>query len=116
MSAAFAHDHLAKIGWALMMAVGLSYRLLPIIVPAAMPRARDRGDEAAAALCPLHGKHRLARWILLTWTFGVPLLTGGLAFTLLPLVRVGSVFLLAGVILNAAQATVIATAQVSTSR
>ena len=39
------------------------------------------------------------------------LLAGGLAFTFSPLVRVGSAFLLAGVILNAAQATVIATAR-----
>ena len=52
--------------------------------------------------------HRLSRWILLTWTFGIPLLAGGLAFTLAPLVQAGSAVLLAGVILNAAQATVIA--------
>ena len=37
MSAAFAHAHLAAIGWAVMMVVGLSYRLIPMIVPAAMP-------------------------------------------------------------------------------
>ena len=60
--------------------------------------------------------HRLARLILLTWAFGVPLLAGGLASTLSPLVRVGSAFLLVGVILNAAQATVIATAQGCTRR
>ena len=36
MSAAFAHAHLAAIGWAVMMVVGLSYRLIPMIVPAAM--------------------------------------------------------------------------------
>ena len=37
MSAAFAHAHLAAIGWAVMMVVGLSYRLIPMIVPAEMP-------------------------------------------------------------------------------
>jgi hypothetical protein len=37
MSAAFAHAHLAAVGWAVMMVVGLSYRLIPMIVPAAMP-------------------------------------------------------------------------------
>jgi hypothetical protein len=37
MASAFAHAHLAAIGWAMMMVVGLSYRLLPMIVPAAMP-------------------------------------------------------------------------------
>ena len=34
LSAAFAHAHLAAIGWAVMMVVGLSYRLIPMIVPA----------------------------------------------------------------------------------
>ena len=249
MSAAFAHAHLASIGWAVMMVMGLSYRLIPMIVPAAMPtrtsmaysavlleagvivlaiglvryraatlpgaililagfgsfltHVRDivkrklpppaalpRPDWATwqthvafgwlllaaitglvltlpislawtvplgwiygtaglvgflaqivvgiqGRLLPLHGwyrvfvtegmkpprrsahslgSHRLARWILLTWTFGVPLLAGGLAFTSLPLVRVGSACLLAGVILNAAQATVIATAQADSSQ
>jgi hypothetical protein len=37
MAAAFAHAHLAAIGWAAMMVVGLSYRLIPMILPAAMP-------------------------------------------------------------------------------
>jgi hypothetical protein len=244
ISAAFAHAHLAAIGWAVMMVVGLSYRLIPMIVPAAMPTRRSMAHSAVlleagilvlaiglvrhsaatlpgaililagfgsflahvrdivkrklpppaalprpdwatwqthvafgwlllaaitglvltlpvslawtvplgwiygtagllgflaqivvgiqGRLLPLHGwyrvlvtegmkpprrsahslaSHRLARWILLTWTLGVPILAAGLAFTLSPLVRVGSACLLAGVILNAAQATVIATAQ-----
>lgn len=37
MSSAFAHAHLAAIGWAAMMVIGLSYRLIPMILPAAMP-------------------------------------------------------------------------------
>lgn len=37
MSAAFAHGHFAAVGWAVMMVVGLSYRLVPMIVPAEMP-------------------------------------------------------------------------------
>jgi hypothetical protein len=32
-----AHAHLAAIGWAAMMVVGIAYRLLPMILPAAMP-------------------------------------------------------------------------------
>jgi hypothetical protein len=40
MSVAFAHGHLAAVGWPLMMVVGLSYRLIPMIVPAAMPSGR----------------------------------------------------------------------------
>jgi hypothetical protein len=35
--AAYAHLHLAAVGWATMMFVGLAYRLIPMIVPAAMP-------------------------------------------------------------------------------
>jgi cbb3-type cytochrome oxidase subunit 1 len=33
----FAHAHLAAIGWASMMVVGVAYRLLPMVPPAAMP-------------------------------------------------------------------------------
>jgi len=33
----FAHAHLAAIGWASMMVVGVAYRLLPMVLPAAMP-------------------------------------------------------------------------------
>ncbi len=33
----FAHAHIAAIGWAVMMVVGLSYRLIPMMLPAAMP-------------------------------------------------------------------------------
>jgi len=33
----FAHAHLAALGWAAMMVVGVAYRLLPMILPAAMP-------------------------------------------------------------------------------
>jgi len=40
VAATFAHAHLAAIGWAMMMAIGLSYRLMPMIVPAVMPKGR----------------------------------------------------------------------------
>ena len=33
----FAHAHLAAVGWAAMMVVGVAYRLLPMVLPAAMP-------------------------------------------------------------------------------
>jgi hypothetical protein len=33
----FAHAHLAAIGWASMMVVGVAYRLLPMVLPAEMP-------------------------------------------------------------------------------
>jgi hypothetical protein len=46
MSAAFAHAHLGAVGWAVMMVVGLSYRLIPMIVPAEMPRGRGLATSA----------------------------------------------------------------------
>jgi hypothetical protein len=36
----FAHAHLAAIGWASMMVVGIAYRLLPMVLPSAMPNGR----------------------------------------------------------------------------
>lgn len=36
----FAHAHLAAIGWASMMVVGVAYRLLPMVLPSAMPSGR----------------------------------------------------------------------------
>jgi hypothetical protein len=36
----FAHAHLAAIGWASMMVVGVAYRLLPMVLPAQMPSGR----------------------------------------------------------------------------
>ena len=36
----FAHAHLAAVGWAAMLVIGLAYRLIPMMVPAAMPTGR----------------------------------------------------------------------------
>jgi hypothetical protein len=36
----FAHAHLAAIGWGAMMVFGVAYRLLPMVLPAEMPRGR----------------------------------------------------------------------------
>jgi hypothetical protein len=46
LSSAWAHAHLAAIGWAAMMVVGLSYRLIPMIVPAAMPTSASLAISA----------------------------------------------------------------------
>lgn len=46
MSAAFAHAHVAAVGWAVMMVVGLSYRLIPMILPAEMPKGRGMAASA----------------------------------------------------------------------
>ena len=38
LDAVLAHAHLAALGWAAMMVIGAGYRMLPMILPAAMPR------------------------------------------------------------------------------
>jgi hypothetical protein len=40
LSNVFAHAHLAALGWVCMTMMGLAYRLLPMILPAAMPSRR----------------------------------------------------------------------------
>ncbi|MDP6582067.1 MAG: hypothetical protein QF681_15540 [Vicinamibacterales bacterium] len=40
LSNVYAHLHLAAVGWASMMAVGVGYRLLPMVLPAAIPQGR----------------------------------------------------------------------------
>jgi hypothetical protein len=46
LASMFAHAHLAAVGWAAMMVVGLSYRLIPMILPAAMPTGRSLAASA----------------------------------------------------------------------
>jgi hypothetical protein len=41
LSNVFAHAHLAALGWAAMMVMGVGYRLLPMILPAKMPAGRS---------------------------------------------------------------------------
>ncbi len=41
LSNVFAHAHVAAIGWVGMMAVGIGYRLFPMVLPAAMPEGRS---------------------------------------------------------------------------
>jgi hypothetical protein len=38
LAGVWAHAHLAGLGWATMMVMGVGYRLLPMFIPAAMPR------------------------------------------------------------------------------
>lgn len=42
----FAHAHLAAIGWATMMAVGVAYRLLPMVLPTRPPSGRSVAASA----------------------------------------------------------------------
>ena len=46
LSAAYTHLHIAAVGWGTMMFVGLAYRLIPMIVPTAMPTATSMALSA----------------------------------------------------------------------
>jgi hypothetical protein len=50
-----AHAHLAAIGWAAMMVVGVSARLLPMVLPAEMPRGWRLWTSAALLQCGAGG-------------------------------------------------------------
>jgi len=41
LSNVFAHAHLATVGWAIMMVIGVAYRLLPMTFPSKMPGGRS---------------------------------------------------------------------------
>jgi hypothetical protein len=97
------------VGFLAQIVVGIQGRLLPLhgwyrmFVAAGMAPPQRSAHSLAS--------HGLARWILLAWGCGVPLLASGLALSLTPLVGAGSAVLLAGVVLNAVQAAGIATAR-----
>jgi len=41
LSLVYAHAHLAALGWACMVVAGVGYRLLPMVLPSAMPQGRS---------------------------------------------------------------------------
>jgi hypothetical protein len=47
LSNVFAHAHLAALGWATMMVMGIGYRLLPMMFPSKMPSGRSVYASAA---------------------------------------------------------------------
>jgi hypothetical protein len=49
----YAHAHLAAVGWVAMMVTGLAYRLIPMILPAAMPTGRSLALSAVLIECGL---------------------------------------------------------------
>ena len=53
IAAAYAHLHIAVVGWAAMMFVGLAYRLIPMIVPTAMPKGASIAMSAGLIECGL---------------------------------------------------------------
>lgn len=87
LTMAMAHAHLAVLGWAVMMIVGVSYRLVPMFLPAAMPKGRAL---ATSAVLLEAGTLGLA-WALLTGAgrlLWVGLVVGGLGAFLLQVHRV----------------------------
>ena len=75
----FAHAHVAALGWATMMAVGVGYRLLPMPFPSKMPSGRSMYVSAVlletGVLGPFITLLVRSRWTLL---FGM-LIVAGLA-------------------------------------
>jgi hypothetical protein len=66
VGAAYAHLHVAVVGWATMMFVGLAYRLIPMIVPAAMPS----GMSLAASAVLIQSGVMVLAWALLHGSSG----------------------------------------------
>ncbi len=76
MAIMFAHLHLAAVGWATMMVFGLAYRLIPMFLPAAMPK----GPRLAASAVLLEAGVIVLAWALaagLPWTAAGALLIAG---------------------------------------
>ena len=75
----FAHVHVAAVGWATMMVVGLAYRLIPMFLPAAMPR----GPRLAVSAVLFEAGLIVITWALVTGSAGLPLgailIAGGFA-------------------------------------
>ena len=70
-----AHAHLAAVGWASMMVVGIGYRLLPMVLPSAMPRGRVLYGSALLLQAGLLG---LVVTLVTGWP-GAPLFALGIA-------------------------------------
>jgi hypothetical protein len=77
LAATFAHAHVAAVGWVTMLAIGLSYRLIPMMLPAAMPSGRS---IALSAILLQGGLVALAMCLLMQWNggwIGALLIAGG---------------------------------------
>jgi hypothetical protein len=77
----FAHAHLAAIGWASMMVVGMAYRLLPMILPAAMPKGPTLWISAVLLEIGVSGLFVTLLWRSpLLWAFSLIVVAGFAAF------------------------------------
>jgi len=77
-----AHAHLAALGWATMMVIGAGYRILPMVLPAEMPR----GAVAFASPILVEGGVAALVWSLLSGGGGGP----AVVLTILGLLAFGS--------------------------
>jgi hypothetical protein len=77
----FAHAHLAAIGWASMMVVGVAYRLLPMVLPAAMPKGPSLWISAALLEAGVVGLFATLLFRSpLVWVFALIVIGGFAAF------------------------------------
>jgi hypothetical protein len=77
----FAHAHLAALGWATMMVVGVAYRLLPMILPAAMPGGRRLWLSAVLLQTGVTGLFVTLLWRgSFAWIFALTIVGGLAAF------------------------------------
>jgi len=77
----FAHAHLAALGWATMMVIGVSYRLLPMILPAAMPRGPRLWLSAVLLQTGVTGLFVTLLWRgPFAWIFALTIVGGMAAF------------------------------------
>ncbi len=60
LSNVFAHAHVAAIGWATMMVVGVAYRLLPMVLPPRCRKDADSGSRRCSSPCA-------RRWPTMSW-------------------------------------------------
>jgi hypothetical protein len=77
----FAHAHLAAIGWASMMVVGVAYRLLPMILPSEMPTGARLWISAIALQTGVVGLFiTLVLRSAYVWMFGMIVVAGFAGF------------------------------------
>jgi hypothetical protein len=83
LSNVFAHAHLAAVGWATMMVVGVGYRLLPMTLPAKAPQGRSLFASAVLLEVGVLGLF-VALLVRSGWSrvFGLLIVAGLIAFAL----------------------------------
>ena len=77
LSNVFAHAHLAAVGWACMMVIGLAYRLLPMLIPAVPPTGSSLYVSAVLIETGVVGLFvSLVLRNTLSWLFAITIVAG----------------------------------------